>query len=238
MKKIVFVIGSGRNGTHLLGRILGSHPDAKLFLEDPIFFDLSKKIATKRRINPFLLRRLIAKYKKALDQLEKKILVEKSHTNIWIAEKLNEKFRGISYFVGIKRDVFSTVSSMLNHDGVMHWYDILDQSKPNSFLGITDQNKSYFANLPLESRCTLRWLSHVRKLESLKEKLKNNYLLIEYEELINDLPGQINILSEFLDVENLFFPEDLQKSSLYKWKNHLTSSQIKNIQDTLNREST
>jgi hypothetical protein len=66
----------------------------------------------------------------------KNFYLDKSHPNIWIADKIKEEFPEAK-FVGIERNPFATVSSMLKHRGVMKWHrDWKSFPVPNRFLGI------------------------------------------------------------------------------------------------------
>lgn len=241
MKKIVFVIGTGRSGTHLLGRTISSHPLIEGHIEDPSLFHPAVNIAVKQDIvSPVYIAiqkfRLAKKYKSLLRNSSADILLEKSHPVLWYADYLKRKVPG-SYFAGIIRNPFQTVSSMLNHEGVMEWYSKLPQDKPNRFLGITKENKSYFKDLPMESKCAYRWISHRKELTRLKDILKDRYLLFEYDDFLNHLDRYLEELSEFIGVDNRFSPEHLKMESLEKWKDYLTKKQIQNIESVVSRET-
>src|SRR6056297_3920847 len=129
MKKIIFVLGTGRSGTHLLGRTISSHPLIEGYIEDPGIFHPSVNIAVKQDISSNIYidiqkRRVIKKYKKLLKQSSAEILLDKTHPVIWFAEYLMNKLPN-SQFVGIIRNQYQTVSSMLNHPGVLSWYETL-----------------------------------------------------------------------------------------------------------------
>lgn len=49
-KKIIFVSGTGRSGTHLVGRCISSHPNISGRIEVPETFNLITKIATTQDI--------------------------------------------------------------------------------------------------------------------------------------------------------------------------------------------
>ncbi|MFO8234693.1 MAG: sulfotransferase [Bacteroidales bacterium] len=241
MKKIIFVIGTGRSGTHLLGRTISSHSLIEGHIEDPALFHPAVNIAVKQDIaNPLYIvaqkYRLIKKYKSLLKKSEADFILEKSHPVMWFSEYLKNKIPG-SLFVGILRNPFQTVSSMLNHEGVLEWYSKLPQDKPNRFLGITEENKVFFKDLPLESKCTYRWLSHRQELTKLKDVLKDSYLMFEYGDFLEHIPDYLEKLSKFIGVNNRFTPENLKKESMDKWKEFLTKEQVKNIESVISIET-
>jgi len=237
MKKIIYVIGTGRSGTHLLGRTIGSHPLIEGHIEDPEFFHPAVNIAVKQDIAgkgyiALQKRRLLWNYKKLLRRTSSNYILEKSHPVIWFSEYLMRKLDN-SLFIGIIRNPYQTVSSMLNHSGVLSWYSALPQDKPNRFLGITRENKSFFKDLPIESKCTYRWISHREELYRLQKVLKDRYFLFQYDDFLLNHEEQLDQLSTFLNIENRFSSEELKTTSLDKWKSFLSPEQIKNIDETV-----
>lgn len=234
MKKMIFIIGTGRSGTHLIGRTVSSHPKIDGFIEHPNFFILSALIGAFQDIAPFsmetmLKKRLAKRYLKELEQNPMDFVMDKSHANIWIAEYLAKKIPN-SLFVGVYRDALPTVSSMLKHKDVMRWYKILPQARKNRFLGITDANKKSFRNFSIEEKCVQRWASHREELFRLRQVLpKDRYMLIKYEEFMNK-PGEfLQELASFIGIDNSFEYEKLEEESLDKWKSNLGKTQIKNV---------
>lgn len=226
-----FVIGSGRSGTHLIGRIIGSHPKVQAYIEDEKFFPLVTQIATgelsKRKIP-----KLISKYKKEFQKIELPYILEKSHPNIWMVEELMAAFP-YSFFVGIYRDVYATVSSMLLHEGVISWFNKLPENQPNPFLGIDQSNVDIYQTLPIESKCALRWLSHKNRLLHLERAFPGRVKVFNYNELLIDQENQLLLLSRFLNIKNEFKPESFNMESLTKWKEHLGAGQIDSIDKIL-----
>jgi len=239
MKKLIFVLGTGRSGTHLLGRTISSHPLIEGHIEDPEYFHPAVNIAVKQDIsynfyNRIQKYRLVKKYKQLLKKSAGEYILDKTHPVIWYAEYLMKKIPG-SLFVGIIRNPYQTVSSMLNHSGVLEWYAKLPQDKPNRFLGITEENKSFFKDLPLETKCAYRWLSHKRELQRLQGVLKDRYVLFDYDNFLENLNENLEKLSQFLKISNQFNPEHLKTESLDKWKTFLNGVQIRNI-DSVTQE--
>ena len=240
MKRIIFVLGTGRSGTHLLGRTISSHPEIEGHIEDPDYFHHAVNIAIKQDIKNNVYIRiqkklLLRKYKLLFRKTEAQYILDKTHPVLWFAEFLKDKLPG-ALFTGIIRNQYQTVSSMLNHSGVLKWYSSLPQNKPNRFLGITLDNKSYFHTLPIESKCALRWFSHKKELERLKGVLGDRYILFDYDHFLQHMDENLDNLSKFLNVKNHFTPEELKTESLDKWKSFLSSEQIHNIDSAINTE--
>lgn len=228
---LIFVIGSGRSGTHLIGRIIGSHPEVDAYIEDERTFGLVTDIAT-QRVNKTRVVKLVAKYTKLFRKSSYKFILEKSHPNIWIVEELLEAFPKAK-FVGIYRDVYSTVASMLKHEGVSSWFEILPQNQVNPFLGINENNKEGYSNLTIEQKSALRWRSHYDRLQSLQNKFSGNVIIIDYNDLLVNQDKYLNVLAEFIGIDNSFEPENFKIESLSKWKTQLSQYQIKLIDSVL-----
>ena len=228
-KKKIFVVGTGRSGTHLLARTLGSSPEIDAHIESSRFFHLMTNAAINKNmiVNSELIK-LIKDYDIFLNKSHKNIVLDKTHPNLWLVEELNSVIKNC-FFIGIKRNVYATVNSMLNHKGVLKWYEKLDLDKPNHFLGITKENKDYFANLPLESKCALRWKSHHDELMKLNEQY-NNLIVIDYEDFYLDIHSVLKSVNNLIGEQLDFKTEKLNKDGDRKWEKHLSESQVNNIQ--------
>ena len=122
MKKLILISGTGRSGTHLIGRTISTHPDIKGRIESPDTFNLITKIATTQdNKNPlyitYLKKLLVFKLTRILKKSKYHIL-EKSHPSIWLAEFIFSKFNN-AFLIGVWRDVEPTINSMLQHQGVL-----------------------------------------------------------------------------------------------------------------------
>jgi hypothetical protein len=232
-QKYIFIVGTGRSGTHLLARSLASSQLIDANIEDSKFFKMLTNAAIHRtEIKENDILKLINDYKSFLSSSEFKLVLDKTHPNLWLID-LIDKVIDNAYFIGIKRNAYSTINSMLKHEGVLSWYNKIDLEKSNKFLGINEENKSYFKNLPLESKCALRWKSHNDEL-SIINNSNSNFLLIDYEEFYKD-GGSLKLkINKFLD-ENLdIVIENLNQDGHTKWKDSLNKDQIKNIDKVLN----
>lgn len=232
-KKLIFISGTGRSGTHLIGRTVSSHSDISGRIESASTFGLITRISTTQDFKPswqisilkyILKRRLGSILKNSSDHI-----LEKSHPSIWLVDFLNKEFN--SKFILVYRDVEPTVSSMLGHNGVLSWYSKLPMDKPNRFLGINKQNLDRFKNYTIEEKCALRWESHYKTIFSVNKKYPNNTFIIKYDDFLIDPEPILERLSLFLGVTNDFHPEEFKTDSLDKWKQKLNKEQLQRITD-------
>ena len=236
-KKLIFISGTGRSGTHLIGRSLSSHPEVIGRIEDPTTFPIITRLATTQDINNYLFNlllrvRLKNKLTTILNNASSHVL-EKSHPSLWLVDYLIKEIKNV-FFIFVYRDVEPTVSSMLEHNGVLSWYSNLPQNKVNRFLGINKSNVKKFNDLSLEEKCALRWLSHKNEILRLKNKYPEKILTIRYEEFMLAPDSFYSEVSQFLDITNSFSSEKFKTDSLDKWKEKLNKDQLEKIYKAVN----
>jgi len=226
----VFVIGSGRSGTHWLGYSLSDHPEIRATIEVEPMFKLSTKMALNSTLEDKLYIKLIRAYKWQLIQSTPKLYLDKSHPNIWIADKLKKTFPQ-ALFIGIERNPYATVASMIRHKKVSSWHKRWREFPlPNRFLGITENTASAYEDLPLASQCAMRWLAHHNKMSELKETLKEDLLVISYEKFAYNPEKQISKLQQFLKLETPIPVPEVKAASLHNWKKQLSTKEIEDIE--------
>ncbi|MDX5325870.1 MAG: sulfotransferase [Bacteroidota bacterium] len=233
--RYIFVIGSGRSGTNYLGRVIGKHPDVKMMLEDSRTFKKSVSASVQHLGDEKKYRDLKKTYKRLQWTIFKPVILEKSHTNLWIVEKLAKDFPD-ALFVGIQRDVYQTVYSMVNHKGVKRWFDLLGSREQSPFLGINKGNREFYEDLPIESKCAIRWLSHQKRLEGLKAQFPDRVHIVDYDQLVRNFDGEVLKLSEFTSLDLLPHAEKPRFQPLNKWKN-FSDTAIAHIDEILERET-
>jgi len=232
-KNLLFISGTGRSGTHLIGRTVSSHQEISGRIETQSTFELITTIATTQDYKPswlilILKTRLKIKLKKILKNSKDNIL-EKSHPSLWLVDFLIKEFN--SKFIFVYRDVEPTVSSMLEHKDVLSWYDKLPLNKPNRFLGIDKHNSTFFKNYSIEEKCALRWKSHYETILSLNKKYSKNTFIMKYDDFMIEPAPILKKLSLFIGVSNTFKIEKLKTDSLDKWKKKLNEEQLNKIRD-------
>jgi hypothetical protein len=218
----IFVIGSGRSGTHWVGYILEGHPDIHVTIEKPPIFDWVTDIALDASKKEKLFPKLTRLYQKEHAAVSPKHYADKSHPNIWIAEDLAEAFPE-ARFVGIQRNPYATVASMLKHTGVLTWHKRWKEFPiPNRFLGITNENRAAYGDMPLAAKCALRWKVHKERLERLRETMGPTLLVLKYEDVILEPETQLDALNRFLALPSPIPRPNIKSESLDRWKTELS----------------
>jgi hypothetical protein len=231
--KKIFVLGSGRSGTHWLGSIIGAHPGITATVEKPPIFPWVTRMALRPETVDQLYPKLVRRYRHEHGVVLPNHYLDKSHPCIWIAERLAESFPE-ALFVGIRRDVFGTVNSMLRHDGVMKWiHRWRDYPLPNRFLGIGPDAAGAYDALPIEAKCAIRWKAHVMQLEHLEGALGKRLMTLEYNNLHIDIGAELSRISAFLDLTTPIPSPHIKTRSLDKWRHELTEAQKRNIADAV-----
>ena len=226
----IFVIGCGRSGTHWVGNILSDHPDIRVTVEKKPIFDKVTAIAVNPSKMKRLLKPLIRWYRFEHALAAPRHYADKSHPNIWLVEELASVFPR-SLFVGIQRDPYGTVSSMLKNKGVRMWCERWeDYPVPNRFLGITTANVETYRNLSLAGKCALRWLCHAERMKEVKKKVPERVHIIQYENLILNVQQELIRLQEFLGLSAPIPVPEVKRGSLDKWLSNLTEENCIDIE--------
>ena len=157
---------------------------------------------------------------------------DKSQHVIWFTSRVLERFPDCR-FIGIQRSSpLAFVSSAIVHAGIPHtMYEWKRFPVPNRYFGIISEEQ--FRRDPMEIKLLRMWMAHKYKMFQLKERLREKFHLVIYEDLIKHFAWEIDNLCTFLDLDEFNIEEYPTKESLNKWKNHLTQEQIKLITDNL-----
>ena len=227
----VFVIGTGRSGTHWLGYSLGDHPEIRATVEAKPMFGLSTRMALNPTLEERLFRPLVRAYKWQLFKSAPRLYVDKTHPNVWISEKLKVAFPQ-ALFVGIERNPYSTVASMMEHSGVSAWHRRWREFPiPNRFLGITSELANTYDSTPFASQCAMRWLAHHKRMNELKNTLGDALLVISYEAFAHDTENELKKLENFLGLHKPIQIPEIKMESLSKWKRQLSDAELADIQN-------
>lgn len=231
----LFILGTGRSGTHFLTQCLISHPEFTDLMggkENPYVFRDVVDLALNNCRDAEKIQRVLKKYKQLMKVASPKIFVDQSHPNLWLADKIAENIPG-SMFVGIIRDPFSVAYSTTQHAGVSGWFDKWESFPlPNPFLGIGVADRECYVTMSIAEKSALRWISHVKRLGELKPILGDRLVIVNYEDLCNAGEDQMRRISEFLNVKNKFVMPFVTKESLYK-KNKLSNEDIELMKSTI-----
>lgn len=227
--RILFILGTGRSGTHWLAHTLESHPELQVLIEKPPIFQWSTEMALNPAQESTLLPKLVRRYRWEYIKAAPRHLVDKSHPNIWIAEKLADAFPH-ALFIGIEREVYGTVASMLKHDDVLAWQRRWREFPlPNRFLGIDGPYLTEYPSLPEPARCALRWLAHKRRMDGLRKILGSKMLVVNYEALMEDTPWVLAGLEKFMGLRAPLPHPPIHYESRDKWQTQLSPDDIRQI---------
>jgi len=231
----VFVIGSGRSGTHWLGYILEGFPETHVTIEKAPIFPWVVEMAQRPEREPELFPQLAGRYRAEHRRVLPKHYVDKSHPNLWIAERLANEFPE-ARFVAIWRSLEGTVASMLRHEGVRHWVELWDrQLDANRFLGVTDELISEYRDMSVAARCTVRVIAHYVEIERLTAALGDRLHIVPYDRLQTDHDREVQRLAAFLHLPvPAVLPQPLTESQT-KWKTQLSDQEKADIRAVATR---
>lgn len=223
----IFVIGTGRSGTHWLGDVIGAHPQARQAVERWPIFHWATAMAVDPRQRDVLLERYLRHHEAAQLVAGRRRLVDKSHPVIWLVEPLAARFPH-AQFVAIERSPYGVVASMLRHPEVLGWsQDPAGLPFPNDFLGATEEDPGVFLSRPIEERCALRWASHHARLERLRAELPADRILsVTYESLHVDTAANLARIQAFLGFDEPIPAPHVRRQSMSRWHADLDDRQV------------
>jgi hypothetical protein len=223
---LIFVLGTGRSGTHWIAHILDSHPAIRTTIEHPPIFDLATQAALHPRRRAEILPALRALYRDEERRSRPQHHADKSHPVIWYADTVADWFFD-ARFVAIERSPYGTVASMLRHGGILWWqHDWERYGFPNPFLGVDASNVDDYARASPARRAAWRWLSHHRQLERLRAELAGRLLVLDYETMVADHRERTSRLWGFLDLTDAEDGPGPDRTSLDAWRDQLTHDEV------------
>jgi hypothetical protein len=231
--KLIFILGTGRSGTHWLGYILQAHPDIRVTVEEKPMFLWSTEMALRPATRATLFPQLAHVYRQQHALSAPRHYVDKSHPNIWIAEQLADEFPG-ALFLGILRNPYATTASMLRHEGILDWQKRWKEFPvPNLFLGITEENAGGYDSMSVARQCGLRWRAHREQMERVKNALGSRIKVFRYEDVIKQTSEHLRELEQFLQLRSPIPFPTVKEESRYKWKAQLSAEQKTEIAEVV-----
>ena len=230
----IFIVGTGRSGTHFLTSILiacSELTDLTGGRENHTIFNEVANSVIYQKENPHL----TLEYKKLLIKALPLRLVDQCHPNLWRAEEILAQFPE-AQFLCLVRDPFSVVFSTLAHPGVREriagekWkrYPL-----PSPFFGIERPFMESYDDYTLVERAALRWCAHMREINRCCEIYKDHFLTVRYESLLTDSLSECLKISEFLNLNNGVYVRHPNFDSLNK-KKGLSDMQCISIKKIIN----
>lgn len=220
--------GCDRTGTHMILDILKAHPEVTATGEKWNTFDYSSAMAYNRETIPVWLPRLLDIYDRHLRRCKTKWYIDKSHMNIWITDPLVEKYPNIK-FILTNRSAYGTLSSMLEHQGVLYdtayrWRSV---TMPCPFLGVF--NYEDYERVKVTRRCFEKWRVHDQYINHLVKETPKRIHVADYEKFIDSSEEECNKLFQFLEIEKIGCPIEIKKDSRDRWKETLSDVVIRLI---------
>lgn len=233
----IFILGTGRSGTHWLAKMLAKHPELYGVIEGQPGFGWSTAMAIDPGLEPELFPRLIAFYRAGMDRARPFRFLDKSHPNLWLAEKLAAAFPD-AQFLGIQRAVLPTVASMLLHPEVLSWQRRWREFPvPNRFLGIEPGFDLEYGQMPEPERCALRWLAHRNELRRLAGVLGGRLHCLDYEQLMDTPEVVMKGVEDFLGLDAPVAVIPARAESANKWRQQFSELQAARIHELVSRSA-
>ncbi len=245
MLNSIFIVGTGRSGTHFTCRSISGFKnifDPQTGKENvPVL----KQIATSaihHRSYPQIAKSYYSDIKSNLKN--DSIFIDQHHPNIFYCPELIKIFSN-PIFLFPHRPIIQVVASMINHQGVLNWYKYAKDSMqansktgaipfPNQFLGLTEF--SQLDNLELHQICALRVISHEKMARKMQES-DADLRFINYENLVKDQFSEYSKVfspTELVSLGEFSIVEESSLNSLSKYKEVLTDKQISEILELVN----
>lgn len=231
----VFIIGTGRSGTHLLAEILSGVPSVHVLIEKQPLFRWSSSMAMDHRLEPSLFPRWVRRFRLEQFSAAPRTVIDKCHTNMWLVERLVESFP-TAVFLATRRGPHATIASMLRHGGFVfaphRWRSL---PLPNRFLGIAADAAEEYATLSQPEQLALRWISNERRRDVVRRMLGDRLLEVEYELLMREPAGTIRTVCEFLHIDRSPATPAIKPDTLAKWRHQLHADEVAAVDAMLRR---
>jgi hypothetical protein len=225
----IFIIGTGRSGTHWLAETLKADDGLFVDIEVQPRFRWSTAMALDPGRESSLFWKLCWNYRFSQWVRPHKRMVDKSHPNLWFAEKLLHAFPQAN-FLGIRRGVCATVASMLRCPPVMDWHRRWREFPiPNRFLGIGMETADRYDELSPAEQCTLRWLAHRDRLQCLEPLLGERLLVVDYESMMDDTESTLADIARFIGLSKPLEIPPIRSESRSKWRQVLSDEDVRDI---------
>jgi hypothetical protein len=229
----IFIIGTGRSGTHFLCSCLNSFPsldDGFEGRESKYIFDFLSELTVRDRPMP---KNVIGYYHYMKRRVYPNALVDQTHPNIWHVETLIKNFPNAK-FIALSRNVYSVVYSMKNHKGVAAWErNHMEYPKPNRFLGVTKNNEYIYSDKLTDiQRFVFRWCSHEDRICELADRFPGHILRLSYEDLARNMEEEMERIADFISVNPSETFAEFNEVSLYK-KDSLVRNEREEIDSAL-----
>lgn len=228
----IFIVGTGRSGTHfLLSVLMQSSEITDIFGGTENLQLLFKSVNA--AIHGETLTDLHSNYWALVLDASPLRFVDKTHPNLWHITTLADSFSNVK-FLGLVRDPFSVVYSTLNHNGTKGRLTdeaISGYPVPCPFFGIEGDFIAPYTGFSIAQRAALRWCSHMKKINHYANT-RSDFIAVRYESLLLDPVTECEKIGTFLELsEDLCVPNPMM-ASLHK-KNMLSATEKSEIRSVV-----
>lgn len=235
--RAVFIVGTGRSGTHFTVRLMNgfenAHDPASGQENEEILQDLAKAAIHHR-----LPSKGTEQYYHNFFQETQAVLLDQHHPNLYFVNHWSEIFDDI-VFLYPQRPAYQIVASMMRHSGVMSWYEYARRPKqrtinripyPNRFLGL--ESFSELKTLPPHLLCAHRVIAHQREFMSSAAAANGRLRKIDYVALVQDPLAAFSSVFSEAEMARLgrYIPTEQPKQGpLTKYKDVLSDQEVEEI---------
>lgn len=216
--KPVFIIGSGRSGTHFLAQTLAKNSEIDDMMngrENPaVFYGVTySALGMKESFDD-----VVSYYKKLINICNVEFFLDQSHPNLWFFDDLVANFPD-AIFVGITRRPESVIYSTMNHSGTSGWIHNWDRLPfPNQFMGNKECDYEVYKKMSFAEKSALKWMAHYRQMEKAKTALGKKFIHVDYDELAANTSSVLKKIDSFLGLESPTPLPAVKKESMGKWR--------------------
>jgi hypothetical protein len=231
----IFIVGTGRSGTHFLCRSLLDFNNIEDYMSGEENHEIRIPLTHMAIRHMPLSNEIISYYKLQIKNAtnEGKIFLDQLHTNLFHVEQLAKEFPN-SLFLGTNRPVEQVVASMLNHGGVRRWFKFARKDTqtvfPNQFLGITRDELNTLDEVTL---CTKRVLAHNKRTNELLKRIPN-FRIVNFNELVSNKENTLKSLFKKEELPKLGYYNNKHKvhtDVLEKYKKQFSQTELQRIRN-------
>lgn len=235
--RAVFVVGTGRSGTHFTIRLMNGFERAIDPLNGEEHASILKDVARSAIHHKLPSEATKRYYAKMLGRMPG-VFLDQHHPNLFFMRHWQESFGNI-LFLFVDRPICQVVASMLHHSGVLRWYSYAREWKqrtvcrvpfPNQFLGL--QEAAQLRTLPAHLLCAHRVIAHRKAYEKSLGPMKGAVRAVRYESLVCDPYAEFSRVfsaDEMSLLGTFSLVEKPDPASLAKFGKVLTKNQVSDI---------
>jgi hypothetical protein len=190
-KQFVFITGAPRTGTSMVTKIIDSHPDSIILMEN-IFGNRKRHFHREDFWNHDDL--LKEKIRATYSGFTQMVLGNKVITpDVWAVEDI---YRFCNFFENFKivflvRDPIAVVASRLKREPADFLLQFNESARKNLLLNFSTRTNAYLSS----------WRQSIENYWKLKEAIGSKIKLIYYENFCNDFENQLQGLFDFLELQ-------------------------------------